>query len=445
MAILYPAQAALAITPHISGPIVSYECPPVPLWCTKKLRPGVTLTHLRAKMRSGPMQGIYKLSWKLGDPHISMLAEALNPPTAKGAIPLGTISHWAAASGPRGLLGALNADFFGTDGSSWSLGDPSGMLVQSRTVIDFGSRGPGVGYQAGGEMVMGTPTAKPTKVALTEGRTATIGAFNPGSSLSGIKGDQVAIKTTLTAPVHVPPGWVGLVVGNTTTPSPFANMLQGREQLSNPTGNNTGETVRGFRFGANDGVVATVALPVSKTTCPTYVCPGGTSVQLQRGQALMIANNTQDFAAQGLTRLMQSARSHHTITVSVDDAAWAKVQDVMGGKPQLVANGVVTYPKVGFNPPMMSSDGWQWKYPHWRPALAETRTHGWMIITGGINYSDGVYGWNWGRMLVQLGAVNAMGFDNNASTELYVPSTGTWTFSPRWQREITEATALTYH
>jgi hypothetical protein len=47
-------------------------------------------------------------------------------------------------------------------------------------------------------------------------------------------------------------------------------------------------------------------------------------------------------------------------------------------------------------------------------------------------------------MLVQLGAQNAIGFDNNSSTELYVPGRGTWTFSPGWQREITEATALAY-
>ncbi len=296
-------------------------------------------------------------------------------------------------------------------------------------------------------MIMGTPTAKPAKITLTEGRTATIGAFNPGSSLTGIKGDQVAIKTTLAAPVNVPAGWVGFVVGDgSTTPSPFTTMLQGSEQLSNPTGNNTGETVRGFRFGDGDGVVTTVALPVSNATCPTYVCAGGTSVQLQPGQALMIANNTHDFAAKDLIPLAQGKQhSHHTIKVSVDAAGWAKVQDVMGGKPQLVTNGAVTYPSAGFNPPMMSSDGWQWMYPHWRPALAESKTRGWMIITGGINYSDGVYGWNWGKMLVQLGAVNAMGFDNNSSTELFVPGIGTWTFSPRWEREITEATALVYH
>jgi hypothetical protein len=203
--------------------------------------------------------------------------------------------------------------------------------------------------------------------------------------------------------------------------------------------------VRGFRFGAGDGVVTMVALPVSNTTCATYVCAAGTSVQLQPGQALMIANNVHDFAARDLIPLAQGKQhSNHTIKVSVDAAQWAKVQDVMGGKPQLVENGLVTYPKIGFNPPMMSSDGWQWMYQHWRPAIAESRTRGWMIITGGVNYSNGVYGWNWGKMLVQLGAVNAMGFDNNSSTELYVPSTGTWTFSPGWERSITEATALTY-
>jgi hypothetical protein len=441
VAVLVPAQAALATTPRISGPIVSYRCPPVPLWCKKTLRTGVTLQHLRAKMRSGPMQSIYKLSWPLGDSHIHLLAEALNPPNSKGAIQLGTISHWAAASAPAGFLGAINADFFGWDPSSWDLGDPSGMLVRARTVDDFGSGGSGVGYEPDGRMIMGTPTAKPSKITLLEGQTATIGAFNPGSDLSTIKGDQVAVKTTLAAPVNVPSGWVGFVVGSSAVPSPFTTMLQGSEQLSNRSGLGTGETVHGFRFGDDDGVVTKVTLPISDAACPTYVCASGASIQLQPGQALIVAN-ANHFAADDLVPMAE--RKSHSITVSVDAPQWAKVQDVMGGKPQLVTNGAVTYPTPGFNPPMMSSDGWQWMYPHWRPAVAESRTRGWLIITGGVDYSDGVYGWNWGKMLVQLGAVNAMGFDNNSSTEMYVPSTGTWTFSPHWQREITEATAVAY-
>jgi hypothetical protein len=110
-----------------------------------------------------------------------------------------------------------------------------------------------------------------------------------------------------------------------------------------------------------------------------------------------------------------------------------------------VNDGKVTYPNANVDPPVMSSDGgWQWMYPHWRPAVAESNTRGWLIITGGVDYGDGVYGWNWGKMLLQLGAKYAMGFDNNSSTEMFVPSTGTWTFSPHWEREITEATALTY-
>ena len=76
--------------------------------------------------------------------------------------------------------------------------------------------------------------------------------------------------------------------------------------------------------------------------------------------------------------------------------------------------------------------------------MAEAEPRGGRVITGGISSSDGVYGWNWGKTLVQLGAVNAMGFDNNSSTELFAPGTGTWTFSPRWERQITEATALVY-
>ena len=79
---LVMAPQALATTPRISGPILSYKCPPAPLFCTRTLKPGVTLTHWRARMRSGTNQDIYRLSWKLGDPHIQLAAEALNPPTA---------------------------------------------------------------------------------------------------------------------------------------------------------------------------------------------------------------------------------------------------------------------------------------------------------------------------------------------------------------------------
>jgi hypothetical protein len=94
---------------------------------------------------------------------------------------------------------------------------------------------------------------------------------------------------------------------------------------------------------------------------------------------------------------------------------------------------------------MMSSDCWQWCYQHWRPALAISHQgYGWMVITGGANQT-GVYGWDWGKILVQLGAESAIGFDNNSSTEIDVPGTGMYSFLHGWQRDITEATSLSYH
>jgi Phosphodiester glycosidase len=433
------APQALATTPRVAGPIVSYRCPPAPLFCSRALKPGVTLTHLRAKMHTGPSQDIYKLSWKLGDPHVRLFAEALSHPTVAGSIQLNTISNWAGTGAPAGFLGAINADFF-SQGNNWRYGKPSGMLVQGRHVYDFGSGGPAVGYQPAGRMVMGSPIARAAKITLTGGHTATIGAFNPSSTdLSSVRGDQVAVKTGSSA--RVPRGWVGFVVTN-AKPNFFADMLRGSQQVSNSSGLKTGETVRGFRFGEGTGTTTTTQLQVvSSATCGGYVCHGQVDVALAGSQALVIAK-TAHFAAGGL---VQRANSNaHAFTISTDTPRWAGVSDVMGGKPRLVKDGRASYPAPWVNPPMMSSDGWQWDYPHWRPAVAETATRGWLIITGGVRYADGVAGWNWSKMLVQLGARNAIGFDNNSSTELYVPGRGTWTFSPGWQRPLTEATALTY-
>jgi hypothetical protein len=431
------APQALATTPKVKGPIVSYRCPPAPLFCSRTLKPGVTLTHYRAKMHSGRSQDIYRLSWKLGDPHVRLSAEALSSPTATGSILLNTISNWAGQDAPAGFLGAINADFF-SQGGNWRYGKPSGMLVQARHISDFGTGGPAVGYESAGRMVMGSPIARPVKITLTEGETATIAAFNPTSTgLDKIKGDQVAIKTGSSP--RVPWGWVGVVVTD-ARPDFFANMLQGNETVANSSGLKTGETVRGFRLGEGTGVTTTTQLQVLPA-CGGYVCHGGARPVLDPGQALMITRSGH-FAEAGLEQ--RATASTHTLTISTDNPRWAGVSDVMGGKPRLVKGGRVSYPAPWVNPPMMSSDGWQWDYPHWRPAVAETATRGWFVITGGVRYGNGVPGWTWGKMLVQLGARNAIGFDNNSSTELYVPHRGTWTFSPGWQRQITEATALAY-
>jgi Phosphodiester glycosidase len=431
---LVPAQQAFATVPHIRGPIASYKCPPAPLFCTRTLHPGVTLQHLRAKLRSGTTQDIYKLSWPLGSAHVRLAAEALSQPNSKGDIAINTISDWAQGA-PAGLVGALNGDFFTSVSNNWNLGHPSGMLVQSRNVVAFGSGGPGVGYEADGRMIMGTPSAKPAKLLLPSGKTATIFGIDTGSAgLSTVRADQVLVKTYSGsgAQPNIPANYTGYIVGSPSAPTPFPNMLRGSESVVNPSGSDTRETVSAFRFGDGDGATATVSLPI---------VPASGQFTLSSTQALVVAR-TGYLAEKGLTQL---ATHSHVVRITVDAEAWSHVTDVMGGKPQLVKNGKVEYPTAWQDPPMMSGDGWQWDYPHWRPAVAETKTRGWMIITGGVHSGNGVYGWNWGKMLVQLGAQNAMGFDNNSSTELFAPGNGTWSFSPGWERQITEASALFYH
>jgi hypothetical protein len=237
---------------------------------------------------------------------------------------------------------------------------------------------------------------------------------------------------------------VGFVVGDAAVRSPFGTMLRGSVRQKNPTGSNTAETVAGFRFGEAGYPVATMSLPVAAPAAcgAAYVCPAGASIILGAGQALVIAKANKP-AATDLTALAQ--RNAHVITVGVDTARWRGVSEVMGGKPIMVRKGVARYTQPGGNPPMMSSDGWQWQYRHWRPALVQAKNgYGWMIITGGVHYGDGVYGWDWSRMLLQLGAKNAIGFDNNSSTEIDARGVGHWSFAPGWERDITEATAVSY-
>ena len=70
-----------------------------------------------------------------------------------------------------------------------------------------------------------------------------------------------------------------------------------------------------------------------------------------------------------------------------------------------------------------------------------TWKHSWIVC--GASDASGIYGSTWGRMLVQLGAKNAMGFDNNSSTELYRPGMNPVT-AYGFERSIVSATALTY-
>ena len=129
------------------------------------------------------------------------------------------------------------------------------------------------------------------------------------------------------------------------------------------------------------------------------------------------------------------------IAVAIDDNGWAQVTDTMGGKPQLVRNGM---PQTALLPYV---DPWQWQYPHWRPAIVQKGTtakgQGWMVLVGGAN-SVGIRGSTFARMLVQMGATNAMGFDNNSSAELFRPGVTPVT-AYGFERQIPAATYLTFN
>jgi hypothetical protein len=300
-------------------------------------------------------------------------------------------------------------------------------------------------------MKIASPRAVPTRMAVPgSSGTVLVGirAFREmnqafSNQVSGMAGDQVVVYNQQFTPLTIPANYHGFVVGTPSLPTPFRDMLTGSERITNQNG--VGETESGFHFAVAKADPMSMLLPfdqVSDPSCSNYVCAAGTQLTLSTGQSMLVAK-IGSAADTGLTALAQG--STHAVRVALDAAGWSGITEVMGGKPQLVKGGQVGPDVTRWQAPGMSSDCWQWCYQHWRPALAISRQgYGWMVITGGANQT-GVYGVDWSKMLVQLGAESAIGFDNNSSTEIYVPGTGMYSFLHGWQRDITEATSLSYH
>jgi hypothetical protein len=284
-------------------------------------------------------------------------------------------------------------------------------------------------------MVMGRPRAVPSLLSLPGGHRATIGAWcTPTCTrtrLSRLKADQVAAYTATGTRVTIPSGYAGWVISS----SALRGALAGRDGYTNSSGAGTRETVVAFRFADPAATTTqTVSMPIARpSACRTGTCAAGKGVLVPTGGVLLVAAAGQQ-AANGLSRLASGAAA---VTTTVDDARWAAVTDVMGGKPQYVKYGHALAQRPAF------VDDWQWSYDHWRPALVQARHgDGWLVICGGSG-AVGVTGGTWGRMLVQLGAKNAMGFDNNSSTELFQPGSTPIT-AYGFERSIPSATALVY-
>lgn len=436
--VLAVATAALASAgspaPAVSatGPILSGLSSP----SVKTLKPGVTLSTYRVSVNDAGVtrkQTIYKVAWTVGNSHVQLNAAPLGGYYADDrSIRLNHISSWWAGAGAgSGAVAAINGDFFAGSRRHGGAGVPSGVLVQGRTVYGFGWGGPAVGYEPDGDVVMGTPRIRPALIWLPGGKTATVGAFN-ALSTNGVTvhGDQVAAYVTTGARVTVPSGYVGYVVPSTV----LRTTLRGsRGGYSFTTGSGTNDTVAAFRFAASSPVVV-AALPTSQpAACPTGTCAAGVQLTVGAGDVVLLAKSG-GMAATGLSARASAGAS---VNVTLDASQWSTVRDVMGGKPQLVRNGAAISQRPGY------VDPWQWDNPHWRPAVVKaTNGQAWMIVAGGAN-GVGIHATTWARMLVQMGAKSAMGFDNNSSTELFRPGVSPVT-AFGYERSIPSATYLSY-
>jgi hypothetical protein len=436
-AVIAVSAAALALAPaaDAAGPIQSGLATPV---AVTTIKPGVTLTQYKVIVNDAGVlrtQSIYKVSWTIGNSHVLLDSAVLGTYYADDfSVRLAQIKGSAATTAVQSsLAAAINGDFFASSYAHSSAGRPSGLLVHDRTIYAYGWGGPAVGYMPGGNMVMGRPQAVPSLITLPNGKTATVGAFNSLSSRGvAIHGDQVAAYVNAGAKVTVPTGYVGFVLPSTV----LRTMLRGSKGgFKYASGTNINETVAGFRFEDPAAAYQQVSVPTSKpSTCPTGTCPAGTPLIVPATGVVVLAK-AGGIAATGLSA---KSAAGGALAVAADNVGWDAVDDVMGGKPQLVNNGVAIAARPSF------VDPWQWDNPHWRPAVVKaTNGQGWLIVAGGSR-GIGIQGTTWAKMLVQMGAQSAMGFDNNSSTELYRPGVSPVT-AYGYERSIPSATFLSYH
>lgn len=380
----------------------------------------MTLTHYRASVSGyGRTQEIWKVAWRLGNSHVKLSSRLLGRyHPSNQTVDIAKISSLAATPG---LIAALNGDFSAR--TTQTAYRNSGILVRNRRIYNFGWGGNGVGYLPNGNFVIGHPTARATRLLLPNNQAATIGAWN---ALPG-RPDQVGAYVTPGAKLTVPSGYAAFQVATTQ----FRKMLRGTKSITNPQGSGVTESAAGFVFADPAATATTTTVPI------TASYTAGTVVAVPRSGAVLVTNAT-GLAGIGLANLAK--RATPAVNISGDAQGWGSVGDVMGGKPQLVTNGVAVSSKPA------SVDDWQWTCGGgcWRPALVRSTTgQGWLIIAGAAD-GTGITMPTWAKMLKQLGAKDAIGFDNNGSAELFHPKTAPID-AYGYERSLPTATTLTYH
>lgn len=406
-----------------------------------RIAPGVVFTHWRARVSGVPdTQNVYRVSWTQGDSHIGVHAARMGTfhPRA-GTTDIHSISAWAAAAHPRGLVAAMNGDFF--DWMSPTTARPSGMLVQRRSLLfpGWGGAGgaPAVGFGPRGTLLFGRPRALPVRFLLPGGHSATIHGFGAAP----LKGDQVGVYHRAGRVVAIPSGDMAVILK-----TPLRHLVTGAVTSKNPTGLNVSETVAAFTLTRLNSAAETTTVRLAPVTSTT-------KVTVARGESVLLLMNAGQAAAGFRTLLAEPTPA---VRMTITDRAWRSVTDVISGKPEVVKNGQ----PVGTKPAYVTDDQW---YPQqFRPAIATSMTgQGWLIMIGSTNGLNGtsLTGAQFGRVLAALGAKNALQLDNRHSTELFLhasastPSNGLcaggpgacYTVEPHYERSIPEAAYLTYH
>jgi hypothetical protein len=414
-----------------TGPVQSLK-----LVSRRAIAPGVYYTHYRVRVSGvSDVQDVFRVSWLMGDAHVGVHAALMGSRQANGSVAIRAISQWASLTHPRGLVAAMNGDFFTP--TSPTAARPSGMIVRNRRLIQVGWGGhagvPSVGFAPGGKLVFGRPTALPLRFLLPASHTATIAGF------SGLptKPDQVTAYTHSGVVARIPAGYTAVILDSSLRP------VHGHTTYTNTTGSNVRESVSAFTL--NPAGLA----PPKRAILIDAVSASARKVTVPRGGAVLLMR-TGGLASTGFASDLALATPSVTLTMS--PAAWANVTDVISGKPQVVTNGTPLLKK----PIYVSRDQW---YPEqFRPAIATTANgHAWFIMIGSVRGINGtsLTGVQFAQVLAQLGAKNALQLDNRHSTEIYLkhPSngmclsgTGTChTLMPHFERSIPEAAYLTYH
>lgn len=342
-----------------------------------------------------------------------------------------TISRYGRALGAlAGINGDTYCEWCGRAGDTLH-----GLLVRNRLIYAIGDgTNPEVAYLSGGSMLMGSAEAVPVRLGLP-GSTVTVAVFNrrtlPGGSVIGP--DQVAVFTSGT--VDLAGGYQGLVV--TGSAALFRQLLRPAAPYADAATKVVGsggsrEWAAAYRVVARGGtpVTASLTAPAGAASSGTLAVPAGGVVLLARAGTAAAAG----LAAAG-------AAGH--VSVPVSDAGWGAAADIMDGKFQLVAGGRARTVEPNW------PDSWPW----WcqgpgqgcvRTAVGTDRFgHGWLIAVS-APYGAGLTTADFARVLAQLGAIRAMGFDANTHAELWRRGGAPIDYPGYGEPPVPEATTLIY-